>query len=97
MKKARVLRIAAFALALIFMMSTCVVVASAAKKDNGSVSETTTDDIKELLGTISYNKYVENKNELTRTLGAISGIIILIVCIAYVCASSYNPFLYSRF
>ena len=44
-----------------------------------------------------YYKYVENKNELTRTIGAASGIILLLVCIAFVCSSGYNPFLYSRF
>ncbi len=44
-----------------------------------------------------YNKFIENKNEVTRTIGAVAGIILLVVCIAYVCASSYNPFLYSRF
>ena len=65
MKKARVLRIAAFALALVFMLSACVVVVSAAKNDGqGSVSGTTTDDIKELLGAISYNDYIENNTQI---------------------------------
>jgi alginate O-acetyltransferase complex protein AlgI len=44
-----------------------------------------------------YYRFIENKNEITRSIGAVAGIILLIVCIAYVCSSGYNPFLYSRF
>ncbi|MBE6543918.1 MAG: MBOAT family protein [Ruminococcaceae bacterium] len=44
-----------------------------------------------------YYKLIENKNELTRSIGAFGAIVLLLVCIAYVCSSGYNPFLYSRF
>ena len=61
MKKARVLRIASFMLALLFIVSAGVTVASAATPDS-SITNATTDDIKELLGAISYNEY-EKLNE----------------------------------
>ncbi|MBQ8849259.1 MAG: extracellular solute-binding protein [Clostridia bacterium] len=62
MKKANFLRISAFALALIFIMSTCVIAVSADNSSTSdSVSSTTTSDIQELLNAISYNDYISNK------------------------------------
>ena len=58
MKKANFLRISAFAFALIFILSALVPAVSADNSTgSGSVSSATTDDIRERLNAISYNKY----------------------------------------
>ncbi len=64
MKKANFLRISAFVLALLFMISAGTL-AVGAKTDagSGSVSDATTGDIRELLNAISYNDYITNKEE----------------------------------
>ncbi len=44
-----------------------------------------------------YYKLMEKSGEAVKTVVAVLSLALLIICIAYVCASSYNPFLYSRF
>ena len=67
MKKANFLRISAFTLAMLFIVSTCVFSVSAKKtSDEGSVSDATTGDIQELLNAISYNDYITNKSDVSK-------------------------------
>ena len=62
MRKAKFQRIAAFLLALTFLLGGATLFASA---DESSVSSTTTDDIKALLNAISYDEYLaENADVL---------------------------------
>ncbi len=61
MKKTKFLRIAAVTLALIFVFATGAAAASAGTSESsGSVSDSTTSDIQEMLNTISYADYIEN-------------------------------------
>ena len=71
MKKANFLRISAFALALMFIISTCVIAVSADDSSNSdSVSSTTTSDIQELLNAISYSDYIVNKTGVDKATEA---------------------------
>ncbi|MBE6546625.1 MAG: extracellular solute-binding protein [Ruminococcaceae bacterium] len=56
MKKTKFQRVTAFVLALVFLLCSGVVMIGA--EENDSVSQTTTDDIRELLNAISYNDYI---------------------------------------
>ena len=66
MKKTKFQRITAFALALVFLL-TCGAVSVGAESSGGSsVSNTTTDDIQELLNAISYSDYITNQSSVKR-------------------------------
>ncbi len=71
MKKAIFMRISAFALALLFIISTCVLAIGAKNSsDAGSVSDATTSDIRELLNAISYDDYITNKSDVPKATEA---------------------------
>ncbi len=54
-------------LAMLFIVSSCVLAVSADNSANsGSVSSTTTSDIQELLNAISYNDYITNKSDVPK-------------------------------
>ena len=56
MKRTKFQRATAFVLALVFLLCSGVVMIGA--EGNDSVSQTTTDDIRELLNAVSYNDYI---------------------------------------
>ena len=63
MKKANFLRISAFAIALIFVFSVFVpAVAADDSSGSGSISDATTDDIRERLNALSYNQYIADED-----------------------------------
>ncbi len=68
MKRTKFQRITAFFLALVFLLCGTFSVAAS----EGSVTNTTTDDIKELLNAISYNEYSEDNAEVPRAEAEIS-------------------------
>ena len=71
MKKANFLRISAFAFALIFILSMFAPAVSADdSSDSSSVSDATTDDIRERLNAISYNQYSTNKADVDKATKA---------------------------
>ena len=63
MKRTKFQRITAFVLALVFLLCGSVSIAAA---DEGSVTDKTTSDIRELLNAISYNEYSEDTNDVPR-------------------------------
>ena len=71
MKKANFLRISAFAFALIFMLSMFAPAVSADDSSgSSSISDATTDDIRERLNAISYNQYSTNKADVDKATKA---------------------------
>lgn len=67
MRKSKFQRLTAFVLALLLVVSSCVMTVGAATQEkNESVSSTTTSDIRALLNAISYSDYSANNSEVPR-------------------------------